>query len=528
MPKYELRYSIVFATIASFTLVLFDFANLAGTCISAGRNCVDACVVEFAKIHGVYVSVSDLAVKAEQLGMRKTPHDRSLLDAVELLKSTGVFVRAIPLGDVSNLDGRLPAIVYLPDPDGARIGHVVIVVREKGRGYLLLDPGAGSAPRSIDIPELVGLENSILITCQGAIRNFYLRAFFICFVAVFVGALVFSFLKNGLRKVLFVGLIAILTSGCDRPSQCVVKEADVDFGDVIDPDSGKVLSHEFEIHNYGEDAKIANKVSSCTCVVYTGDNSEILIPKGKSYVLTVGVSVGTKTGAFEEEVRLLFEDPAVKPILLTLRGLVLRGPSSMQPLVQFDYKSGEPMVKNCMFTHKRRSNDKPMEIEDLRILSEFNSDLFSAGAPSRREMVVEDLVMTDVWEVPVRFTNNQIVGEIEAVLSVAWKSRNETTNVRLLARQAKSLELVEGKMVLISSVGKQSMESIPLRIFDPQNARRVKVNSSVGWCDAEVDADKSLLYLRLVPPSAGTHSVNLTLKEDDRSIGELVVTVFAH
>ena len=119
----------MFATIASFTLVLFAFANLAGTCISAGRNCVDACVVEFAKIHGVHVSVSDLAVKAEQLGMSKSPYDRSLLDAVELLKNTGVFVRAIPLGDISNLDGRLPAIVYLSDPDGARIGHVVILRR---------------------------------------------------------------------------------------------------------------------------------------------------------------------------------------------------------------------------------------------------------------------------------------------------------------------------------------------------------------------------------------------------------------
>ena len=185
-------------------------------------------------------------------------------------------------------------------------------------------------------------------------------------------------------------------------------------------------------------------------------------------------------------------------------------------------------MKNCMFTHKRRINDKPMEIDDLRILSEFHSGFFSIGAPSRKEMVVDDQVVTDVWEVPVRLANNKVVGEIEAVLSVAWKSRNETTNVRLLARQAKSLELLEGKMVLISSMGKQSAESIPLRIIDTQNARRVKVISSVDWCDAEVDADKSLLYLRLVPPNAGTHSVNITVQEDDRSIGELIVIVCAH
>ncbi len=515
------------AIASGFSMVVLVIVNLSGMFRSPGSNCVDDCVVEYAKMHGVHISASELEAKADLLGMSKAPHDRSMLDAVKLLSSIGVVVTATQLRDVSNLDDRLPAIVYVPDPDGDLIGHLVIVVGEKRGGYSLLDPGVGFTPRVIEIPELRRLESSVLLTRKWAVPYFYLRQVVVFAIVVFGGSFVFLFLNNGLKRRGYMCLFAILFSGCGRPSTCVVKEAQFDFGDVIEPDSGKVLVHEFEIFNTGKDAKIVNKVASCTCVVFTDDDSEFLIPQGKSKKLTAGVSVGGKTGAFVEEIRLVFDDPNVEPILLRLCGIVLREPSSTQPLIQFNYRPGIPMLKYCTLSHQRRSNDKPMEIEDLRIISDLNYGLFSLGTPTRSEMVVEDRVVTDVWEVPVNLTNSKVVDDIDAVLSVTWKSRNDTTKVRLLARQAKSIELIEEKMVLIGSLGKQSVESIPLRILDSQNAKHVKVSASVDWCDVEVNADKSMLDLRLVPPRKGNHLINVTLTENDRSIGEFVVTVLA-
>jgi hypothetical protein len=508
-------------------------------------NCVESCILEFAKHAGHPATKSDLDLAISNLGLDRGVPYRSLAQCKSLLEALGIPVRAVYL-EVNQKTQYPPAcILFIPPSRGTAAGHVVAVFSNNGTDLEVFDPSrTESTYRTESGRTTQEFDTVALVSSQTAFASDIRLHFKFWLPCLFVGGMLgWAFTRllskhQRIKKGTIIGLLGIgcFCPGCSSPTAnelFVVDSSIHDFG-VIKAASNrdaipKSIEHRFRITNNGHKAVLVKDLSSsCACAVAEGRLQGTEIDPGKSIEIPVVLMLDGKVGYFEESIVLRFEPETIPSMALKLRGFILRDPRPSERQILLSSLPGHETFRETEIVYVRQADDAPSEIVDSVIeAGDGIANRFTITTP-----LLESHLMpygkVDVWRFRVAYRDSQSTEVVKAKLKLTWKRPQAETFIELEGVHLQSVELLGQRKVLVPrmAVGVPYIEELPVRVNDSDGAKRI-VTSTVNDDSHSVLVTSDLNVARrrwricVTGLKSGPFRKTVRLSQDGIAVGEI-------
>lgn len=505
------------------------------------NNCVDSCILEFARLKGEEISRSDLELAIKEVGLESTAIYRSLADCQKILDVLKIPTTAVHLKVGAEVEHPSLGIYYIPGKSPSSLGHVIVVSKPDDIQLRVYDPASKSNfvkhVFATDVPTTL---DTIAIIPADVARNESLQStLWIMLASVAIGLslascyLYFCRLTNRspnssssiLIRMLAISLLQFTScspSQTDLEKPLTVEEPNHDFGVLAGEAALGTLEHTFSFtNNTGNTIEISSVIASCGCIVAEGNLEDIAVNSGKTFDLPIKINVAPKLGPFRETVLLRFRDQKIPSQVVSLSGFARRMPKPSASPVRLRYENDGYCTGEVVVSYMRPSHGQPAILskysiensEEIGSTSTTTTDgIFSIKDPSHEHRAASVGAIAEVWRFPVHFTSSGNRSNYSAKMLVSWKHPAVQTTIDLLAEPLPAIELLTQQIHLapmyLESV---HIEKIPIRINNPIRAAQCSITGSEEYISAKIDAKARRLVLSIKPSTSGEFSYPMEL-----------------